>query len=43
MGQHVEVADGTPLDNLWLTIRNVCGRKTESFAESTGVIPELLA
>jgi hypothetical protein len=43
MDQHIRVASGTPLDNLWLTIRNVCGRRQEQFADSTGVIRELLA
>ena len=43
MDQHVRVPSETPLDNLWLTIRNVCGRKRGRFADSTGVIRELLS
>ena len=42
-GQHLHCADGTPLANLWLTQARVLGCKLERFADSTGVISQLLA
>lgn len=41
MGQHIVADEGTPLANLWLTIRNSCGRPADTFADSTGVMSSL--
>ena len=35
-------SDGTPLANLWLTQAQLMGLKQDRFAESTGVLKELL-
>lgn len=42
-GQHLHCPDGTPLANLWLTQARTMGCQLERFADSTGVIPQLLA
>ena len=41
-GQHLDLA-GRPLADLWLTIRNTCGRSAKSFSDSTGIVRELMA
>lgn len=41
-GQHLNVPDGTPLANLWLTQANVLGLNLQSFADSSGAVSELL-
>ncbi|MEO1523882.1 MAG: DUF1552 domain-containing protein [Planctomycetota bacterium] len=42
-GQHLHVAEGTPLANLWLTQANAMGVSLPRFADSTGMTEELLA
>jgi len=42
-GQHLNLAEGTPLANLWLTQARAMGLKMDRFAESTGAISQLLA
>lgn len=41
-GVHFNVAQGTPLANLWLTQARLMGVPLERFAESTGTIDELV-
>ncbi len=41
-GRHLHCADGTPLANLWLTQARAMGLSGERFADSTGVMSELL-
>ena len=41
-GRHIVATEGTPLANLWLTIRNSCGQPADTFADSTGVMSSLL-
>ncbi len=41
-GQHFHCADGTPLENLWLTQAQLMGLKRERFADSTGTVQQLL-
>ncbi len=41
-GKHINCADGTPLANLWLTQASSLGLELIRFADSTGVIQELL-
>jgi len=41
-GQHLNCATGTPLANLWLTQAQAMGIRRDRFADSTGVIPQLL-
>ncbi len=41
-GHHVHCAAGTPLANLWLTQAQAMGVPREAFAESTGVVSEVL-
>ena len=43
MGQHLHCPDGTPLANLWLTQAHVMGVELDRFADSTGLVPQLLA
>ena len=43
LNQHLSCPDGTPLANLWLTQAQVMGLKLDRFADSTGVIQQLLA
>ena len=42
-GQHINMPEGTPLANLWLTQARLMGLKMERFADSTGTIDHLLA
>jgi hypothetical protein len=42
-GRHLNVADGTPLANLWLTQAQAMGLKMKRFADSKAVVSELLA
>ena len=37
-GQHINMPEGTPLANLWLTQARAMGLKMERFADSTGEI-----
>jgi hypothetical protein len=41
-GCHLHCSDGTPLANLWLTHARVMGLSNERFADSTGLVRELL-
>ncbi len=43
VGRHLHCPDGTPLANLWLTQARVMGVRLDRFADSTGVIPQLLS
>ncbi len=43
LNQHLSCPEGTPLANLWLTHSRVAGLGLDRFADSTGVIPQLLA
>ena len=43
LGKHVHCKTGTPLANLWLTHLQCLGIKRESYADSTGLLPEILA
>lgn len=40
-GLHINMAEGTPLVNLWLTQARMMGAKMERFADSTGEIVSL--
>ncbi len=40
-GQHINMPEGTPLANLWLTQANMMGLSLERFADSTGTIDAL--
>ena len=42
-GQHINMPEGTPLANLWLTQARLMGLEMERFADSTGTIDQLLA
>ncbi|MFK7818615.1 MAG: DUF1552 domain-containing protein [Planctomycetaceae bacterium] len=42
-GQHINMPEGTPLANLWLTQAQMCGLPVKSFADSTGQIGDILA
>ncbi len=42
-GRHLHCPDGTPLANLWLTQARVLGLGLERFADSTGIVSQLLA
>jgi hypothetical protein len=42
-GKHLNLADGTPLANLWLTQAQAMGLKMERFADSTEAVSQLLA
>ncbi len=42
-GQHLSLAKGTPLSNLWLTQARAMGLEMERFADSTGTVSQLLA
>ncbi len=42
-GQHINMPEGTPLANLWLTQAQMMGLPIEAFADSTGTIDSLLA
>ena len=41
-GKHINCADGTPLANLWLTQGNAMGLDLDRFADSTGVVSQLV-
>ncbi len=41
--QHLHCSDGTPLANLWLTQAHVMGVQLDRFADSNGVVPQLLS
>ena len=43
LGRHLKCSDGTPLANLWLTEAHVMGVKLERFADSTGLLSQVLA
>lgn len=42
-GQHINLPQGTPLANLWLTQARLSGARMDRFADSTGTIDHLLA
>lgn len=42
-GRHINMPEGTPLANLWLTQAQMMGLQLEQFADSTGTINDLLA
>ena len=42
-GQHINMPEGTPLANLWLTQSRIMGIKMDRFADSTGAISPLVA
>ena len=42
-GQHINMPEGTPLANLWLTQARMMGLPMERFADSTGTIDRLFA
>jgi hypothetical protein len=41
-GHHINLREGTPLANLWLTQAQLMGLATEQFADSTGTVDALL-
>ena len=43
LDRHLKCSDGTPLANLWLTQAHVMGVELDRFADSTGVVPQLLS
>jgi len=42
-GQHINMPEGTPLANLWLTQAQLMGMEVDSFADSQGVVESLIA
>lgn len=42
-GQHINMPEGTPLANLWLTQAQMMGVNRERFADSTGIVKDVLA
>ncbi|MDZ4289266.1 MAG: hypothetical protein U0984_14975 [Prosthecobacter sp.] len=42
-GRHLQCAEGTPLANPWLTQATALGLARDRYADSAGVIPEVLA
>lgn len=42
-GQHINMPEGTPLANLWLTQARLCGLTLDTFADSTGTIDDIIA
>ena len=42
LGEHRIMPEGTPLNNLWLTLLNANGLKQKSFGDSTGMIEDIL-
>ncbi|MDD7986039.1 DUF1552 domain-containing protein [Lentisphaera marina] len=42
LGEHKIMPNGTPLNNLWLTLLNANGLKQKSFGDSTGMIEDIL-
>ncbi|MDA0282595.1 MAG: DUF1552 domain-containing protein [Planctomycetota bacterium] len=43
LGKHIHCRTGTPLANLWLTQLQALGIERESYADSTGTMPEIMA
>lgn len=43
LGEHIHCRPGTPLANLWLTQLQTLEIERESYADSTGTLPEILA
>ena len=43
LGKHVHCKTGTPLANLWLTQLQALGIERETYADSNGILPEILA
>ena len=43
IGQHINLPEGTPLANLWLTQARMMGVELERFADSTGTVASLVA
>ena len=43
LGKHVQCEPGTPLANLWLTHLQCLGIERDSYADSTGTMPQILA
>ena len=43
LDRHLKCSDGTPLANLWLTQARIMGLKLDRFADSTGLVSELLS
>jgi len=41
-GQHINLPEGTPLANLWLTQAKMMGIEMESFADSTGTVSSMI-
>ncbi len=41
-GRHINLPDGTPLANLWLTQAKMMGVPMDRFADSTGVVTQLM-
>ena len=42
-GQHINMSEGTPLANLWLTQTQLMGLERDEFADSTSVVSDILA
>lgn len=42
-GQHINMPEGTPLANLWLTQARIMGTPLDRFADSTGMVDSLVA
>jgi hypothetical protein len=42
-GQSLVYQEDTPLANLWMSILNAIGAPVERFADSTGLLPGVLA
>ena len=42
-GQHINMPEGTPLANLWLTQANMLGVGLKSFADSSGTVSQLIS
>lgn len=42
-GQHINMPEGTPLANLWLTQAQMMGLEVDEFADSTGTVDSLVA
>ncbi|MCO8125010.1 DUF1552 domain-containing protein [Stieleria sp. TO1_6] len=42
-GQHINLPDGTPLANLWLTQARMMGLEIDRFADSTDIVTPLIA
>jgi hypothetical protein len=40
-GQHINMPEGTPLANLWLTQAQLMGLEVDSFADSQAVVESL--